>query len=484
MAANGANLKQGAYGKVKIHKTSKLEQLSHADEVLAMLCYKIGGVGAGKNYMQDGPPEQQFCDSMLGKVSRSFAGVIRQLPRELQLDICVFYLVLRALDTIEDDMEAFESIDVKVGHLREFHTHLEKEEWTMEDVGEGDERYLLENFTPVLQAYHSLTASSQEVIADITKQMEDGMADFISKDLKQGTADLDEYNLYCHYVAGLVGEGLSRLFAVSALEAKSVGTEMQLADSMGKFLQKTNIIRDYLEDYVDGRAFWPASVWRKHAPNNELGDFAKPENILQARNCLNELVGDALRHIPECLQYLDQIKHPAVFKFCAIPQVMAIATLAHCFDNPDVFTGVCKIRKGLSAKIVLGISDVHSVHSLFLRFTKQLIVKAERAQDESKTADQVLAAANDIHDAITEKSDSQRFDWPAFVSLINYASPVVFLVLCWHLRNRSKQTGTVLPRITDVLDVFALAGVFLTLTFMLSFSGMASLISSDKAKKC
>jgi farnesyl-diphosphate farnesyltransferase len=32
---------------------------------------------------------------------------------------------------------------------------------------------------------------------------------------------------------------------------------------MGLFLQKTNIIRDYLEDFVDGRAFWPQEVrWR------------------------------------------------------------------------------------------------------------------------------------------------------------------------------------------------------------------------------
>jgi len=40
---------------------------------------------------------------------------------------------------------------------------------------------------------------------------------------------------------------------------------------MGLFLQKTNIIRDYLEDYVDGRAFWPQDVWKK------LGEFALPQ---------------------------------------------------------------------------------------------------------------------------------------------------------------------------------------------------------------
>lgn len=35
---------------------------------------------------------------------RSFAVVIQQLPPELRDAICVFYLVLRALDTVEDDM--------------------------------------------------------------------------------------------------------------------------------------------------------------------------------------------------------------------------------------------------------------------------------------------------------------------------------------------------------------------------------------------
>ena len=65
---------------------------------------------------------------------------------------------------------------------------------------------------------------------------------------------------YCHYVAGLVGIGLSKLFSVSGLEANAVGEDTELANSMGLFLQKTNIIRDYLEDLDDGRVFWPKSV--------------------------------------------------------------------------------------------------------------------------------------------------------------------------------------------------------------------------------
>lgn len=34
----------------------------------------------------------------------SFAIVIQQLPPELRDPVCIFYLVLRALDTVEDDM--------------------------------------------------------------------------------------------------------------------------------------------------------------------------------------------------------------------------------------------------------------------------------------------------------------------------------------------------------------------------------------------
>ncbi len=38
------------------------------------------------------------------QVSRSFAVVIQQLPQELQDPVCIFYLVLRGLDSVEDDM--------------------------------------------------------------------------------------------------------------------------------------------------------------------------------------------------------------------------------------------------------------------------------------------------------------------------------------------------------------------------------------------
>lgn len=49
----------------------------------------------------------------------SFAIVIQQLPNPLRDAICVFYLVLRGLDTVEDDMALAD--DIKLPALRSFH---------------------------------------------------------------------------------------------------------------------------------------------------------------------------------------------------------------------------------------------------------------------------------------------------------------------------------------------------------------------------
>jgi len=44
------------------------------------------------------------CYELLDATSRSFAAVIQALDPELRPAICIFYLVLRGLDTVEDDM--------------------------------------------------------------------------------------------------------------------------------------------------------------------------------------------------------------------------------------------------------------------------------------------------------------------------------------------------------------------------------------------
>jgi farnesyl-diphosphate farnesyltransferase len=365
------------------------------------------------SYIQDtfNAADLAFCDEILVQVSRSFASVIRQLPDVLLVDILVFYLVLRALDTIEDDTTAFGGDNaVKVQHLQAFcKTALTDPEWKMMGVGEGDERRLLEEFPACHRVFAALQPQSRRVIVDITQRMATGMAEFVGKDLGQGTTDLTQYNRYCHFVAGLVGEGLSRLFAASGLEKASFAGELHLSDQMGLFLQKTNIIRDYLEDYVDKRAFWPQSVWKKYSPTGDLGYFAN-QNDTEAREksiqLLNELVTDALELAPDCLAYLLKLDCQEIFRFCAIPQVMAIATLDKCYANPDVFTGVVKIRKGLSCKLILRTNNLAQVHETFYQFA-QSIIKQAAAQRSRGVVDPSYTRTVRACETIMDLTESQ-----------------------------------------------------------------------------
>ena len=347
----------------------------------------------------------QKCWSFLDKTSRSFAAVIKELEGDLArtvsrpyislsllqiltfMQICLFYLVLRGLDTIEDDMTIPD--DIKQPILRSFHKHTVTPGWTFDGCGPNEkDRQLLIEYDIVVEELNRLTPeyvfislpttpadwqprSYKAVIVDICHKMEIGMADYAHKAATTGSIYLDtvsEYDLYCHYVAGLVGEGLSRLFSVSKKEASWLGDQLELSNSMGLLLQKTNIIRDYREDVEQKRHFWPREIWGKHGFKEMIEMCAwegkegpEAEDIKRRVSAVQSgMILDALRHATDALDYLRVLKNQSVFNFCAIPAVMALATLALCFNNSDMFLRNIKIRKAEAAEVggVLFVGDL------------------------------------------------------------------------------------------------------------------------------
>ena len=238
---------------------------------------------------------------MLNLVSRSFAIVIQQLPHELQDAVCVFYLVLRALDTVEDDMSIPDK--PKCAELEIFWKKIYDPEYVY-PCGEKHYKVLMDEYPKVTAVFLSLKKEYQDVIADITKRMGAGMSNFIKREV----VTLEDWDEYCHYVAGLVGIGLSNLWANSMLEDKRFAEMEDLSNAMGLFLQKTNIIRDYLEDLVDGRAFWPRTVWSKYAESlkdlrldQEEEEEANPKKVEASLGCWSYTVDVSVPLMPPCL---------------------------------------------------------------------------------------------------------------------------------------------------------------------------------------
>lgn len=307
--------------------------------------------------------------------SRSFSAVIQELNPELLVPVALFYLVLRGLDTIEDDMTI--PLAKKEPLLRRFDHIMEEDGWTFNENGPDEkDRELLVHFDCVIEEFKTVKPAYRDIILDITKKMGNGMADYCNnaEHNLNGVNTIKDYELYCHYVAGLVGEGLTRLFVESGLANPALGKRPELSESMGQFLQKTNIIRDIKEDFDDKRRFYPKEVWSKHVTNfDELFD---PKNIKNALGCSSEMVLNSLRHADECLFYMAGIKDQSVFNFVAIPQAMAIATLELVFQNPDIFKKNVKITKGDACQLMMESSqNLRTMCDIFKRYARRIAKK-------------------------------------------------------------------------------------------------------------
>ncbi|XP_042298526.1 squalene synthase-like isoform X1 [Sceloporus undulatus] len=359
--------------------------LGHPKELYNLVRFKMGGYKTVMLKMdQDSLSDSLcLCYRYLNQTSRSYAAVIQMLDGELRHAACIFYLIIRAVDTVEDDMTI--NLETKIPMLQNFHSYLYQPDWRFMDSNEKHKQ-VLENFQMISLEFRKLGKVYRDVIADICHRMGLGMAEFLEKKMESEK----DWDKYCYYVAGQVLVGLSQFFSATKLEDPIVGQDTELANSMGLFLQKTNIIRDYLEDQLEGRDLWPQEVWSKYA--KKMSDLAKPENTDKAVQCLNELITNALHHIPDVLTYLSRLKNQSVFNFCAIPQVMAIATLAACYNNQQVFRGVVKIRKGQAVTLMMDATNIQAVKAIMYQYVEEIYQKIPSTDPSASRMQQIITS--------------------------------------------------------------------------------------------
>jgi len=315
------------------------------------------------------------CFHFLSLTSRSFSMVILELHPELLVPTALFYLILRGLDTVEDDMTI--PLEKKEPILRNFQNILDQDGWNFTENGPNEkDRQLLVEFNVVIEEFRKIKPAYQEIIKDITKRMGNGMADYANNAEfnNVGVNTVRDYELYCHYVAGLVGEGVTRMFVEGGLANAALLKKPELMESMGQFLQQVNITRDVKEDMDDGRRFWPKEIWSKHV--DQFEDLFKPENKEKALATSSEMILTALTRADDCLYYLAGIREQSVFNFCAIPQSMAIATLNACFQNYDVFQKNVKITKGEACQLMVeSTQNLQLVCEVFRRYSRKIAKK-------------------------------------------------------------------------------------------------------------
>ncbi|POS86403.1 farnesyl-diphosphate farnesyltransferase [Erysiphe pulchra] len=344
----------------------------HPSQLRPILQWKLWHEPVHRRNPEKESPTLRECFKYLSLTSRSFSSVIQELNPELLVSVTLFYLILRGLDTIEDDMTI--PIEKKEPLLRNFHEVLKLRDWNFDGNGPSEkDRELLVHFDVVTTEFALIKSVYQTIITDITEKMGNGMADYAlnSEHNSNGVNTIEDYELYCHYVAGLVGDGLTRLFVESGLANPALLERPHLTESMGQFLQKTNIIRDVREDFDDGRRFWPKEIWSKHV--DKFDDMFKSDHLQKALNCSSEMVMQSLRHADECLFYMAGIKDQSVFNFVAIPQAMAIATLELVFQNPKIFETNVKITKGDACQLMLESSqNLRSVCGIFKRYARRI----------------------------------------------------------------------------------------------------------------
>lgn len=370
-------------------------------------CRKVGHTPVYKRNPATESRELQQCFRFLTLTSRSFATVIQELNPELLVPITLYYLILRGLDTIEDDMTI--PLETKTPLLRNFHNLVEVDGWQFHESKEKD-RALLENFDVVIIELKKLKPTYRAIIVETAKKMGCGMADYARNDemLQNGIQSNQEYERYCHYVAGLVGEGLTRLFVLSGLASPTLSDQPSLTESMAQFLQKTNIIRDVREDWDEGRFWYPKQIWSQHVDQwPDLFDVAKQDKSL---SCVAHMVLDALKHVEECLSYMAEIRDQGCFNFVAIPQTMAIATLELVFRNPEVLRRTVKISKGDACSIMLQTTEnIFAVCAIFRRYIRRIREKNDPCDPNFTVLDARCAEIDQFIESLYLRQDLETF---------------------------------------------------------------------------
>jgi len=302
-------------------------------------------------------------EHLLEGVSRTFALTIPQLPDGLRETVTNAYLLCRIADTIEDDpdldaetKDTFHAAFLDAAESGRGATAFARSLWPRLAPSTLDaEVELIRQSPQVLRMTHRLQPRQRGAILRCLTNMSRGMGHFERSRSRSGLEDVTEYERYCYFVAGVVGEMLTELFCDHSpkIDAKREDLEAR-AVSFGLGLQMTNILKDVWDDYDDGVCWLPREVFASHGYDlSELQPNHNGNGAAFAAS-MQHLIGIAHAHLREALEYTLAIPNneTGIRRFLIWATLLAASTLRKISAEP-LFTAGTEVK--VSRRKVAGI---------------------------------------------------------------------------------------------------------------------------------
>lgn len=236
---------------------------------------------------------------VLKETSRTFYIPITFLKADLKYSVASVYLVLRAIDEIEDHENI--SNETKFNLLMQLSELFKRpfiEEEYLKIIAPIKEQ-LPEVSIRLYEWIQACPEGSNSLMMETASEMAFGMAKWANKNWQIHTKeDLDDYT---YYVAGCVGVYLSRLWHWS------YGQELneELAIGFGRGLQAVNILRNQKEDREERGVSFTPDGWTRE----QLFAYAD-ENLAEAN------------------AYIETLDEKSTILFCRLPLAFAHKSLA------------------------------------------------------------------------------------------------------------------------------------------------------------
>jgi farnesyl-diphosphate farnesyltransferase len=300
--------------------------------------------------MRDARDDKRFIDDFIPRVSRTFALAIKFLPPRLRHSVFTAYLLCRVADTIEDSpiLESNEKherlirlkkILIDASNDRELSGPEIDSLYDSISMADGHDHRLLAQSRQLFDILGRLPRPKQRIIYRWAGEMAAGMAEFSQSpgagDGVTALADEAEWDRYCYYVAGTVGQMLTELIISEYKIDPDISTRLlQLCNSFGLGLQKVNTIKDVPQDRERGRIYLPESTMRRHSLRPEI--LVMAGNHESVRAFVFELARGTWKHLDDAIEYTRLVPPhlKGVRMFLTVPIFLAAGTLGAIMKNP------------------------------------------------------------------------------------------------------------------------------------------------------